>query len=107
MRRINQSVRIKDDEGREWKKQHEIGHAFMAFYQKLFTAGECNGVDGCLADLVPQVTAEMNTNLLREFTVGEVETALHQIHPLKSPRPDGFLACFYQQSWHIIKAEVC
>jgi hypothetical protein len=106
-RRINRLVKIKDEEGREWKKQHEIGHAFTRFFQGLFSAGEVSGTDVCLAGLEPKVSDEMNRSLLREFTMGEVEAALNHMGPLKSPGPDGFSACFYQNSWPTVKVEVC
>ena len=64
-------------------------------------------VDECLGAVEPRVTDEMNEFLLREFTVGEVEIALNQMHPLKSPGPDGFVACFYQSAWNTVKEEVC
>lgn len=97
-RKVNQIVQIMDTEGRLWKKQHEIGQAFASFYQELFTAGDTTGVDVCLDGLEAYVTDEMNSKLLKEFTAGEVELALNQMHPLKSPGPDGFAACFYQKS---------
>ena len=37
----------------------------------------------------------------------EVEAALNQMHPLESPRLDGFAACFYHNSWPTIYKEVC
>lgn len=49
---------------------------------------------------------EMNFGLLQAFTMAKVETALKQIHPLKSPGPYGFSACFYQRSWDTVKTEV-
>jgi hypothetical protein len=40
-------MKIKDEKGREWKKQHGIGHAFTQFFQGLFSAGEvCDDPDG-------------------------------------------------------------
>jgi hypothetical protein len=53
------------------------------------------------------VTANMNSMLLLECTTEEVELALSQMHPLKSPSPDGFAACFYQKSWATMKSEAC
>lgn len=58
------------------------------------------GLDG-------QVTSAMNDNLLATFTKEEVELALRQMHPLKSPGPDGFAASFYQNSWSTVRSEVC
>jgi hypothetical protein len=100
-------VGIKYEEGKVWKKQNEIGQAFTNFFQGLFAAGENFGVDDCSATLENRVLADMNASLLREFTMVEVEIALKQMHPLKSPGPDGLLACFYQNSWPTVKMEVC
>jgi hypothetical protein len=49
----------------------------------------------------------MNAMLLKEYSTEEVELALSQMHPLKSPGPDGFAACFYQKSWATVKIDVC
>lgn len=59
-----------------------------------------------MSSLEPCVTLEMNAALLEEFTVEEIDTALSQMHPLKSPGSDGFSACFYQRSWAIVRIEV-
>jgi hypothetical protein len=96
-----------DEDSSVWKKQHEIGATFVCYYTSLFTAGEVHGVADCLGDLDGRVTREMNETLTRTFTVAEVDFALHQMHPLKSPGPDGFSACFYQNSWPMVKGEVC
>ena len=41
--------------------------------------------------LESRVTNEMNGDLLREFSMVEVDTTLKQTHPLKSLGPDGIL----------------
>jgi hypothetical protein len=48
----------------------------------------------------------MNDELMQEFTMEDVDAALSQMHPLKSPGPDGFSACFYQRSWATLRADV-
>ena len=49
----------------------------------------------------------MNQALGREFTESEVDEALKQMQPMKSPGPDGFSAGFFQSSWAIVRSEVC
>lgn len=47
----------------------------------------------------------MNESLTKTFTREDVETAIKQMAPLKSPRPDGYGACFYQPRWHQVGEE--
>ncbi|XP_042964706.1 uncharacterized protein LOC122298928 [Carya illinoinensis] len=48
----------------------------------------------------------MNSNLQKEFVSSEVEAALKDIGPLKSPGPDGYGACFYQTYWSVVGNEI-
>jgi hypothetical protein len=48
----------------------------------------------------------MNEMLTEVFTPEEVNQALAQMHPLKSPGPDGFGGCFFQNHWHVVGEEV-
>lgn len=48
----------------------------------------------------------MNSELTREFTRAEVELALKQMAPLKSPGPDDFNPSFFQTYWHVVGDEV-
>jgi exonuclease III len=105
-RRINHISRIVDEEGWIWSKKKEIPKAFIEFYQKLFTSEGTQGMEDCLASLEARVTPSMNDELMQEFTMEEVDVALSQMHPLKSPGPDRFSACFYQRAWAILRADV-
>ena len=48
----------------------------------------------------------MNERLAMEFTIEEVEVALKQMAPLKSPGPDGMPLLFYQNYWSLIRSNV-
>lgn len=49
----------------------------------------------------------MNVELLAEFKVEEVWRALNQMHPTKSPRPNGMSLIFYQKHWDVVFWFMC
>jgi lysyl-tRNA synthetase class I len=48
---------------------------------------------------IPRVSPEENENLIADFTENEIREAIFQMEHNKVPRPDGFLAEFYQVFW--------
>jgi hypothetical protein len=55
---------------------------------------------------ITQVSDEENTILTENFMENEVRKALFQMEHNKAPRPDGFLAEFYQTFWELIKNDL-
>jgi hypothetical protein len=84
-----------------------IGKAFVDYFTFLFTSEQTDQVDTCLEHIDKRVTPEMNADLLQPFTETEVVTTIHQMAPMKAPRPDGFDVYFFQQNWAIVGKEVC
>ena len=53
-----------------------------------------------------RVTNAMNDELLKPFTIEEVNFALYQMGPLKAPGPDELSTGFFQNHWEIVGNEV-
>jgi hypothetical protein len=63
-------------------------------------------MDPVLSLISPRVTVEDNAMLVAPFTKEEVRLALFQMHPDKSPGPDGFNPAFYQNFWDLCGDDV-
>lgn len=48
----------------------------------------------------------MNELLYADFSTEEIKRAAFDVSALKAPRPDGFSAGFFHNSWNIIEADV-
>ncbi|KAH9718961.1 reverse transcriptase domain-containing protein [Citrus sinensis] len=53
-----------------------------------------------------KITNEQNSMLLTPFSATDVKEALFDMHPDKSPGPDGMNPAFYQRFWHIVGEDV-
>jgi ribonuclease HI len=106
-RRVNTIKRIVDGGGRDLTKVEDISAAFVSYYTGLFTTEGTAGMEDFTMGVQARVTDAMNERLVRRFEECEVDHALAQMHPLKSPGPDGFSASFYQNSWSVVRTDVC
>lgn len=84
-RRSNHISQIKDVRGVIWESQDDIGKAFVNYFSNLFTSDSTDNMEDCLRAVKRQVTTEMNTQLLKKFTIEEIGEALNQMPPLKVP----------------------
>jgi len=105
-RKTNRIQSRTDAGGRIWKEDKEVSTIFLDYFETLFRTQNPTGIDQCLDNLESRVTPAMNDSLTRPFLEDEIQFALSQMHPLKSPGPDGYSAGFYQNSWDIVRPDV-
>ncbi|KAL0444691.1 UNVERIFIED_CONTAM: LINE-1 retrotransposable element O protein [Sesamum latifolium] len=107
-RRIHKEIkRIKDDKGEEVMSKEGIQQVILQYFSSIFrstcpTEETMEEAVGCLEQ---RVTPAMNEALNQPFTLEEITCALKQMHPLKSPGPDGISPIFYQKYWSIVGPE--
>ena len=86
--------------------QDSIARVTISYFKEIYTTSSSNQFEQ-VTDLIPvKVTDEMNMELTRGFTKEEVVIALKQMHPTKSPGPDGMSALFFQKYWSIVGTNV-
>ncbi|KAF5475420.1 hypothetical protein F2P56_007226, partial [Juglans regia] len=106
-KKTNLITRLLNDQNQEVISKAGISSLFQTFFQDLFTSSQPTNVDLCLENLAPRVTGDMNSMLIKPYSLKEIEEALFQMNGLSSPGPDGFPAAFYQQHWSIVGSQVC
>ena len=84
----------------------EIAEVAVSYFEKLYRTSNPDKIAEVVEAIDPKVSAEMNQSLIKQFTREEVEAALKQMHPSKSPGPDGMPALFYQNYWDIVGSDV-
>lgn len=104
----------------EWRSEHSIfmpglinADSPILLAQLLIWRGKCGlsqkrlggflfeskgvvGIDDCIATVFSRVSPDLNAMLAEDFFQEEIDSALAQMHPFKSPGPDGFNASFFQ-----------
>jgi exonuclease III len=75
--------KIKDEEGRSWTSQEDIGTIFVDYYRQLFKSEGSHEVSQCTRAVTSRVSEEGNKYLLAEFTGEEISKAVHQMAPFK------------------------
>ncbi|KAL4361670.1 hypothetical protein GQ457_04G031690 [Hibiscus cannabinus] len=76
------------------------------YFHELFSLSEVSDPSDILAGVDACISADMNRDLLRDFTSEEVHQAARSMGPMKASGEDGLGAVFYQRFWHIIGRDV-
>ncbi|XP_057803521.1 uncharacterized protein LOC131018835 [Salvia miltiorrhiza] len=106
-RKKNSIVRLQRDDGSWTENVDDIKLVARSYFENLFD--ESNAVTDfhhVLDRLSPGIDEAMNEELTKPFTLDEFKAAVFQMHPDKSPGPDGFNPNFYQNCWDVVGVEV-
>ncbi|XP_062007117.1 uncharacterized protein LOC133724409 [Rosa rugosa] len=87
----------------------EVSEILLHYYESILRADtlEPEALNVVLDCLQPKVSEEMNFGLIAPYSDDEIKKALFQMHPSKSPGPDGMSPCFFQKFWNVVGHDVC
>ncbi|WJX23528.1 hypothetical protein P8452_12731 [Trifolium repens] len=98
--KVKKVVKLVNEENVMVTKQEELCEVAKQYFDSLFKASHGNHVP-VLSLIQQRVTDEDNARLTSPILKEEIYNALMQMHPDKSPGPDGFNPAFYQHFWHL------
>ena len=96
-RRKNSIMGLWNDDDCWCEDRDNIARIAVDYFTKIYTSCSTNRIEEVINTIPTWVTDDMNAELTKTFSSEEVQRALHQIHPTKSPGPDGMSAIFFQR----------
>lgn len=105
-RRINEISKLRDALGALHSQQADMERTTFEYFQSMFTSVSTSSFQQVICHIREVVTSEMNNTLLEDFSQEEVKEALFQMHPTKTPGPDGMNQSFFQKYWNIIGTDI-
>ncbi|KAK2369496.1 hypothetical protein QL285_082627 [Trifolium repens] len=103
--KIKKIEKLKNEENETITGQQNLCEVAKRYFQELFTP-KGGVLEPVLSLISPRVSGEDNASLEAPITKEEICVALFQMHPNKSPGPDGFNPAFYQNFWDMCGDEV-
>ena len=88
----------------------DIENYMVDHFKNQYNEIDLRSVQELMKDLenleVPKLDSFQRNNLDRLVTDDEIEWAVFQLGPQKSPGPDGIPAFFYQELWSIVRQDI-
>ncbi|KAL6189123.1 hypothetical protein ACLB2K_040513 [Fragaria x ananassa] len=99
---MNKIVGVLGEDNR-WRTGYvNVGCVFVDYFRQLFTIGGSDMSRGIFGEVAGRVTVEQGVTLNKPFSRGEIEAALKDMGPTKSPGPDSMPPLFYQKYWSVV-----
>ena len=95
-----------DKEGIWRENKEEVEGIILDYFKEIYSTSFPEEFRSSLGVIDRRVSDDMNDALLKEFQVEEVRRALKQMHPTKSPGPDGMSPIFFQNYWDVVGPQV-
>ncbi|XP_074378563.1 uncharacterized protein LOC141720107 [Apium graveolens] len=104
-RKLNLISKLQNKEGQIVDWDHGLQDTMTEYFDNLFQSSNTDWEDvlNCMSQ---RISASQNEELLRPVDDKEVKAALYNMHPDKSPGPDGMSPAFYQKFWCIVGKDV-
>ncbi|XP_062020952.1 uncharacterized protein LOC133737412 [Rosa rugosa] len=109
-RKSRNSIRGLTDEQGQWQSEPaEIQRLLLTYFKTVFSSEGCDAraVQTVLDATPTKLTRSMNESLVQPYTDDEIKAALFQMHPSKSPGPNGMSPFFFQKYWNVVSMDVC
>ncbi|XP_074342398.1 uncharacterized protein LOC141679917 [Apium graveolens] len=104
-RKLNKISTLANKEGVQVGWDEGIQEVMIEYFSELFTATDMDWTE-VVSYVNRRVTNEQNADLLLPIDPSEVNIALFNMHPDKSPGPDGMSPGFYQKYWSIVGGDL-
>ena len=86
-----------------WQEDDQImERVILNYFTGIFQTNGQMDTTAVIEAIEPVVTGPMNEYLCQTFQAEEFHKALKQMHPKKSPGPDGMPPLFYQRFWSLL-----
>jgi hypothetical protein len=105
-KKMNKIKRLRKEDGSVVEEEEAMKEVVTNYFVNLFSSHAGTRIEELMGHIDPRVTQQMNELLCKEFTVKEVEEALHNIGDLKAPGPDGMPSIFYKKFWSLVGEKV-
>lgn len=106
-RRRNKLTGLEDAHGTLHKKSEGMMAVVLDYFLHLFSRSRPEITMDDVDFVGRRLTDDMVSMLSRPYSRDEIEIALAEMHPCKSPGPDGFPALFYKRYWDKIGDDIC
>ncbi|KAH9767472.1 reverse transcriptase domain-containing protein [Citrus sinensis] len=101
----NTLIKLRNQEGQWCTNPEDVNNLICEYFTTLFTAGICSYGD-VLNCVESKITDAQNQSLLEPFAAEDVQSAVFDMQPDKSPGPDGMNPAFYQKFWNVVGTDI-
>lgn len=106
-RKRNRIKMLEDSEGFKHRSREGLHKVVTDYFAQLFSTSRPEITIDMVDFIHQRLSEDMIAHLSRPYIREEVEVALADMHPGKSPGPDGLPAMFYKKFWDLIGDDVC